>query len=126
MKRKVTVAFALPIAAGMCLVGTAGTAMATPSGGTQVAPASAACGASGSTTTTSTGHATTAAQIRNGSSTSCPAVGAAQPSDVLDYRCWTSAGSFTWTFLKDTRTGKIGWIRDDLLSGDGALAFCGF
>jgi hypothetical protein len=119
-------AVALPIAAGIVLAGAAGTAVATPSSGAHVAPANAGCGVSGSTATTRTGHALTAAQIRNGSSTSCPAVGAAQPGDVLDYRCFTHAGSFTWTFLKDTRTGVVGWVRDDLLSGDGALFNCGF
>jgi len=93
----------------------------------QVTPANAACGRNGSNLDPRTGHALTAAQIRNGSSTSCPAIGAAQPGDTLDYFCWTRQNAtFTWSFVRDTRTNVRGWIRDDLLSGDGSSVFCGF
>ena len=94
---------------------------------TQVTPDNASCGRSGPNLDPHTGHALTPAEIRNGSSTSCPAPGAAQPGDTLDYFCWTQQNtSFTWTFVRDTRTNVRGWIRDDLLSGDGSSVFCGF
>ncbi|ADJ45453.1 hypothetical protein AMES_3629 [Amycolatopsis mediterranei S699] len=124
--RKFTIA-AATVALGLSGVAMAGTAVAAPTGAAgTVTPNSAACGHNGPNNDPNTGHATTAANIRNGSSTSCPAVGAAQPGDVLDYYCYTSAGSYTWTFVRDTRTGTIGWIRDDLLSGNGSYYYCGF
>jgi hypothetical protein len=69
------------------------------------------------------------ANQRSGSSTSCTAPGALQPSDDAIYFCWTRAtdGS-TWTYLRNIRTGVQGWVRDDLLKENGAAfaADCGF
>lgn len=113
---------AVALALGASSFALAGTAAAAP----QVAPNNAACGKNGPNLDSTTGHALTGAQIRNGSSTSCPAVGAAQTSDSLDYFCFTVGPDHTWTFVRDLRTGTIGWIRDDLLSGDGSSFFCGF
>jgi hypothetical protein len=109
------------------LVGTAQAQSPTTNAG-QVTPHNAACGTNGTNLDPGTGHALTAAQIRSGSSTGCTAVGAAQTGDTLDYFCWTTqtGGAFTWTYLRDTRTGTRGWVRDDLLSGDGSTHFCGF
>jgi hypothetical protein len=70
-----------------------------------------------------------AANQRSGSSTSCPIPGVLQPTDDATYFCWTRGNDgFTWTYLRNERTGVRGWVRDDLLDGFGA-AFennCGF
>ena len=62
---------------------------------------------------------------RNGtialSSTNCTIVGVLQPTDDAEYFCWTSANDgYTWTYLRNTRTGIRGWARDNLLDGNGA------
>jgi hypothetical protein len=64
---------------------------------------------------------------RNGSSISCTAVGALQPTDDAYYYCYTDAeDGNTWTYLKNRRTGVKGWVRDDLLRNNGSLWHCGF
>ena len=73
---------------------------------------------------------TGAARQRSGSSTGCTAPGAIQPSDDVIYFCWTwqSDFQFSWTYLRNLRTGVRGWVRDDLLRFGGALNedWCGF
>jgi hypothetical protein len=65
------------------------------------------------------------ARIRTGSSTSCNAPGASEPSDRLDYYCYTDANDgYTWTYLRNQRTGKRGWTRDDLLPNYGSGYHC--
>lgn len=66
-----------------------------------------------------------AAQQRSGSSTSCTAVGALQPTDDTLYYCFTCttncSDTGSWTYNKNIRTGVSGWTRNDLLrpeSGD--------
>lgn len=67
------------------------------------------------------------ANIRNGSSTSCPALGVLEPTDDARYFCFTGGNDgFAWTFLRDTRTKVEGWVRDDLLRLGGSIDFCGF
>lgn len=66
------------------------------------------------------------ANMRSGSSTSCTIHGIAYSSHTLDYHCWTSAGSYTWTYVRNDSTGVRGWIRDDLLSDGGSYVYCGF
>lgn len=62
-----------------------------------------------------------AANQRSGSSTSCSAPGALQPTDDATYFCWTPGNDgFTWTYLENLRTHVRGWVRDDLLDNDGA------
>lgn len=74
------------------------------------------------------GHAApNGVNIRTGSSTSCTSVGQAQASHTLDYYCYTVGNDgYTWTYLKDLSTGKLGWVRDDLLADDGSFYYCGF
>ncbi|HEX8306517.1 MAG TPA: hypothetical protein VF612_16705 [Jatrophihabitans sp.] len=43
-----------------------------------------------------------------------------------DYHCFTYAGSYSWTYLRNNATGKLGWVRDDLLPGYGSSVYCGF
>ncbi|WP_143466525.1 SH3 domain-containing protein [Lentzea kentuckyensis] len=69
--------------------------------------------------------ASSGARIRTGSSTSCTSVGSSEPSDRLDYYCWTLGNdNATWTYLRNVRTGKRGWTRDDLLPGGGSNYHC--
>lgn len=65
--------------------------------------------------------------LRRGSDTGCGYNGQAQPSETLDYYCWTwGHEGYSWTYVKDLTTGVGGWIRDDLLTYYGAEAACGF
>lgn len=68
---------------------------------------------------------------RSGSSTSCTSLGQLNPADDAVYYCYTSAGGYTWTYLRSLRSGIKGWVRDDLLrlnpSGSrGSVKGCGF
>lgn len=65
-----------------------------------------------------------AANQRSGSSTSCPAPGALQPTDDATYFCWTPGNDGTWTYLENLRTHVRGWVRDDLLDNNGAANRC--
>lgn len=72
-----------------------------------------------------------AVQQRSGSSTSCVAVGALQPTDDARYFCWTwGHDGHTWTYLQSIRTGVRGWVRDDnlrIVGGvHGSNRQCGF
>jgi hypothetical protein len=72
------------------------------------------------------------ARQRSGSSTTCTAPGALQPTDDARYFCYTGgADGFTWTYLQNVRTGVRGWVRDDLLDLNpdgtrGSIEYCGF
>jgi hypothetical protein len=68
-----------------------------------------------------------AANQRSGSSTGCTALGVLQPTDDALYHCWTLGNDgFTWTYLRNQRTGVRGWVRDNLLDGNGSSVWCGF
>lgn len=75
-----------------------------------------------------------AANQRSGSSTSCSAPGALQPTDDARYFCftWDQNFTFTWTYLENLRTHVRGWVRDDLLDVNvdgvtrGSIEGCGF
>jgi hypothetical protein len=73
-----------------------------------------------------------AANQRSGSSTSCVTLGVLQPTDDAIYFCYTRTSTLTWTYLQNVRTGKRGWVRDDLLRlnsdgfSRGSLKHCGF
>lgn len=99
-------------------------------GGDVGVPTFAKCGTPGSTSSAervNNAAYTGAAQQRNGSSKSCKAVGALQPTDDALYYCWTRENpQYTWTYLKNIRTGVQGWTRDDLLRGNGSSRPCGF
>jgi hypothetical protein len=98
-----------------------------------VVPLNAACGRAGPNLDTGSGHAVNGpARIRNGSSTSCPALAQTQGNETLAYFCWTLGNDgFTWSYLHDSVVNKTGWVRDDLLSANsdgvrGSTVFCGF
>ncbi|MFT7837866.1 SH3 domain-containing protein [Saccharothrix sp. BKS2] len=68
---------------------------------------------------------TSGARIRTGSSTSCTVVGTIEPSHQLDYHCWTLGNDgATWTYLRNATTNRRGWVRDDLLPGNGSNYAC--
>jgi len=93
-----------------------------------VAPQFAPCGTAGSTRISERHNdapSNGAAKQRSGSSTGCAAVGVLQPTDDALYFCWTRENAnFTWTYLQNLRTGVRGWVRDDLLDGNGAPNLC--
>jgi len=61
------------------------------------------------------------------SSTNCVILGVLQPTDDALYFCWTAGNDgFTWTYLRNQRTGVRGWVRDNLLDGNGSDDWCGF
>lgn len=63
------------------------------------------------------------ARQRTGSSTACTGRGALQLGDDAVYYCYTVGSDFlTWTFLRNLRTGVVGWTRDDLLKGSGTAS----
>ena len=72
--------------------------------------------------------AKSAANQRTGSSTSCVSLGVLQLTDNADYYCytWESGSSYSWTYLRNLRTGVKGWVRDDLLKDNGSYRHCGF
>ncbi|WP_306316289.1 MULTISPECIES: SH3 domain-containing protein [unclassified Streptomyces] len=91
------------------------------------AAAAAACGKTASDKDSSSwGKTANGANERTGSSTSCTSKGIAYSSHTLDYHCYTRAGDYTWTYLRNDTTGVTGWVRDDLLSDGGSLDYCGF
>jgi hypothetical protein len=116
---------AVAVAAVTVLAGTAQAAPAKPVG--PIGTMHASCGTnppdkdSGSWLAT----ARSAANERSGSSTSCTIKGVAQTSDRLDYHCYTDGNDgYTWTYLRNDRTGVAGWVRDDLLKDNGSFVYC--
>jgi hypothetical protein len=69
-------------------------------------------------------YSNTNANIRTGTGTNCTSVGQALPAHKLDLHCWKAGDAWTWTHLRDTVTGKQGWVRDDLLKGGGSRVQC--
>jgi hypothetical protein len=100
-------------------------------GATGISPQHAFCGRAGPNLDGNNNvrdAANTAARQRNGSTTDCPALGVLQLSDDADYHCFTfqANSDFTWTYLRNLRTGVRGWVRDDLLDDRGSFEHCGF
>lgn len=94
---------------------------------TTPAAASAACGKTVADKDGSAWNATAnGANERSGSSTGCAINGIAYSGHKLDYHCYTVAGDYTWTYLRNDSTGTYGWVRDDLLSDYGSSVYCGF
>jgi len=61
------------------------------------------------------------------SSTNCTIVGVLQPTDDALYYCYTWGNDgYSWTYLRNQRTGVRGWVRDNLLDSNGSVAHCGF
>lgn len=70
-----------------------------------------------------------AVNIRTGSSTGCTSVGLLLKGQKVDYYCYTiqhTGDNYSWTYLRDVPTGKIGWVRSDLLPDYGSHINCGF
>ena len=93
-----------------------------------VSPANAACG-TGATNRQNRLVADAAvsggARQRSGSSTGCATLGVLQPSDDAVYFCFTSGtDGFRWTYLRNVRTGVLGWSRADTLKDGGATIIC--
>lgn len=62
--------------------------------------------------------------IRTGPSTACTSVGQGQHTHTVQLDCWKSGDGGTWSHLFDFTTSKEGWVRDDLLVGNGANVHC--
>lgn len=133
MKKVVTAAALASAAVGLVLTAPAS---AVPKDVDVVGPMHANCGQAGPNlenrveADAPTGGA---ANQRSGSSTGCSAPGALQPTDDALYFCYTSGNDgFTWTYLRNQRTGVRGWVRDTLLDINpdgvtrGSLRYCGF
>jgi hypothetical protein len=118
--------------AGIVAVAPASAAPAATQGA--VGPAHASCGTPGpnlenrvEADAPSGGAANQRSGTRAVSPTDCVIVGVLQPSDDAVYYCWTRGqDGFTWTYLRNLRTGVSGWVRDNLLDGNGSNVGCGF
>ncbi|MEV1043918.1 SH3 domain-containing protein [Streptomyces sp. NPDC049916] len=65
------------------------------------------------------------ANMRTGSSTSCPSRGLAYLSNTINYHCYTlGQDGYSWTYARNLSTGYAGWIRDDLLRDGGSRIHC--
>lgn len=65
------------------------------------------------------------AWIRNGPHDTCGLVGSTVPGDRLDYYCYTrNAAGNTWTLLRNTATGIVGWVYDGNLTDGGSYYVC--
>lgn len=108
------------------LAGPAGLVVATAA----PAAANAPCGAKGTNLTNKTVRmpAGVAANMRSGSSTSCPVTGWADNQDTLVYYCYTRAYASLdgWTYLYNSTDKTYGWVKDTLLPSNGASSYCGF
>lgn len=63
--------------------------------------------------------------IRRSPSTSARICAQGQKSHVVDYHCWAvGSDGHTWTYLRDATTHYAGWVRDNLLVGNGSLVHC--
>ncbi len=68
-----------------------------------------------------------AANMRTGSSTTCTVIGSLLAGHRIDYHCFTHTSSgATRSYLRNVTTGKMGWVRDDLLPTNGSTFYCGF
>lgn len=62
--------------------------------------------------------------LRSGPSDSCIQTGQGTHDQLAQYLCYTPGEGGTWTFLRNASTGEQGWVRDDLLAGDGSQVPC--
>ena len=62
--------------------------------------------------------------LRSGPSNSCIQTGQGLPDQLAQYLCYTPGDGGTWTFLRNVSTGDQGWVRDDLLAGNGSQVPC--
>ena len=66
----------------------------------------------------------TTVTLRSGPSNSCIQTGQGISGQLADYLCYTPGDGGTWTFLRNVSTGDQGWVRDDLLPGNGSQVPC--
>lgn len=66
----------------------------------------------------------TTVTLRSGPSNSCIQTGQGLPDQLAQYLCYTPGDGGTWTFLRNVSTGEQGWVRDDLLAGNGSQVPC--
>jgi hypothetical protein len=62
--------------------------------------------------------------LRSGPSNSCIQTGQGLHDQRAQYFCYLSGDGGTWTLLRNVSTGEQGWVRDDLLPGDGSDVPC--
>jgi hypothetical protein len=63
--------------------------------------------------------------LRRSPSLNSRACAQGQKSHKVDYHCYTvGRDGRTWTYLRDVTTHYAGWVRDDLLKGNGSLVPC--
>lgn len=62
--------------------------------------------------------------LRSGPSNSCIQTGQGLHDQLAQYLCDTPGDGGTWTFLRNVSTGDQGWVRDDLLAGNGSQVPC--
>lgn len=65
-----------------------------------------------------------AVTLRSGPSQSCIQTGQGTHDQRAEYFCYTPGDGGTWTYLRNVSTGDQGWVRDDLLPGDGSNVPC--
>lgn len=123
--------------AGAALAATTATlATAAPASAQALTPSPRAPAAGGSTTvacgisypakgfTRLTNFPANTVTLRSGPSNSCIQTGQGTHDQLAQYLCYTPGDGGTWTFLRNASTGDQGWVRDDLLGGDGSQVAC--
>lgn len=62
--------------------------------------------------------------LRDGPSNGCIQTGQGLHDQRAQYFCYLPGDGGTWTLLRNVSTGEQGWVRDDLLLGDGSNVPC--
>jgi hypothetical protein len=62
--------------------------------------------------------------LRDGPSNGCIETGEGLHDQRAQYFCYLPGDGGTWTLLRNVSTGEQGWVRDDLLPGDGSNVPC--
>jgi hypothetical protein len=119
----------------------AGSGLATPAGAAPkippnggISPMHAPCGTTGpniENRVDADAPLSGAANQRSGTialtSNNCTILGVLQPTDDALYHCYTwGDDGYSWTYLRNQRTGVRGWVRDNLLDNNGSVYYCGF
>lgn len=88
-----------------------------------------ACGARGRNLDSKNGKfIANGVRIRTGPRTQpspgCTIVGLGYRNQGVDYYCYAQGQGGTWTYLRHNATGKVGWVKDNFLSGYGSFVPC--
>jgi hypothetical protein len=62
--------------------------------------------------------------LRDGPSNGCSQTRQGLHDQRAQYFCYLPGDGGTWTLLRNVSTGEQGWVRDDLLPGDGSNVPC--